>query len=206
MAYLGAVSQAAPLVAAALARRPVWGARAWVLAWCGLLVGGDGVYLWLAWRDAHNLWLAYFLTPIGVALVLWTLSLWQTGDLSRLTMRLAIVPFLIVWSVLTLVVDDTSTFSRAASPMASLVGLAAAAFTLLARSRSASGSLLRQDWFWVSAGIALYFGTSSALGPLGALLVGEAPQLVIRAYEVKALLDVLAFLLIARGVTCPTEI
>lgn len=205
LAYLGAVSQAAPLVAAVLVRRPVWGARAWVLAWCAVLVAADTGSLWLASHDVRNLWLFNSLTPVSVAVVLWTLSHWQTADLTRLTMRLAILPFLLVWTVLTLAVEDTSTFSRAAGPMASIVGLGAAAFTLLARSRSASGSLLRHDWFWVSTGMALYFGASSALSPLSALLVREAPQLVIRAYEVKSLLDVLAFLLIARGVTCPAE-
>jgi len=205
LAYLGAVSQAAPLVAAALVRRPVWGPRAWVLAWCAVLVAVDAASLWLASQDVRNLWLFNSLTPASVAVVLWALSLWQTGDLTRLTMRIAILPFLLLWTVLTLAFEDTSAFSRAADPMASIVGLGAAAFTLLARSRSASGALLRHDWFWVSAGMALYFGTSSALSPLSALLVREAPQLVIRAYEVKSLLDVLAFLLIARGVTCPAE-
>ena len=205
MAYVGAASQAVPLVAAVLARRPVWGARAWVLAWCAVLVAADAASLWLASHNVRNLWLWYWLTPASGALVLWTCSFWQRGEVARLTFRLAIVPFLIVWSVLTLLVEDTSNFSRAAEPMNMLVGLGAAAFTLLARSRSASASLLRHDWFWVSAGMALYFGTSSAQGPLSALLVAGAPQLLDRAYELKAGLDIVAFLLITRGVTCPTE-
>ena len=205
LAYLGAVSQAAPLVAAALVRRPVWGPRAWVLAWCAVLVAVDAASLWLASQDVRNLWLFNSLTPASVAVVLWALSLWQTGDLTRLTMRIAILPFLLLWTVLTLAVEDTSAFSRAADPMASIVGLGAAAFTLLARSYTSRGELLRHDWFWVSGGIALYFGTASALGPLGALLVGSSPGLVIQAYEVKAVLDILTFLAIARGVVCPTE-
>lgn len=205
LAYLAIVSEAAPLAAALVARRPQRGVRAWILAWCAVLLVVDGVTVWLALHGIHNLWLFNFFTPASVAVVLWALSHWQTGDLSRLTMRLAIVPFLLVWTGLTLAVEDTSAFSRAADPMASIVGLGAAAFTLLARSRSASGALLRHDWFWVSAGIALYFGASSALAPLSALLVASAPQLLYRAYELKAGLDILAFLAIARGVTCPTE-
>ena len=88
--------------------------------------------------------------------------------------------------------------------MASLVGLSAAAYTLVARSRTATGDLLRQDWFWVSAGMALYLGTFSMIDPLSALLVGSDPVLMVRAYQFEAVLAVVAFLAIARGMTCTT--
>lgn len=204
MLYVASASGAAPLVAAAVVRRSVRGARAWVLAWCAVLVAADGAQLWLGSHGIHNTWLSYVLTPTGGVLVLWALSSWQSGQLPRLTLRLAILPFLVAWAVLTLAFEDTSTFSRAAEPMGGLVGLGAAAFTLLAGSRIAGGDLLRHDWFWVSAGMALYFGTTSTVGPLSALLVGSAPELLNRAYEVKAVLEIAAFLAIARGVTCPS--
>lgn len=205
MVYLAAASQAAPLVAAVAWRRRPTGPRAWVLAWCVFLLAMDIVTGWLGVRGVHNLWLWYVLTPVSGALVLWALSLWQPWELARLTFRLAIVPFLLVWAVLALLVEDTSAFSSVAEPMAKLVGLCGAAFTLLARSRGAGASLLREGWFWVSAGMALYFGSSSALGPLSALLIAQRPDLVMRAYEVKAVLDIAAFVIIARGVTCPAE-
>jgi len=203
--FPGAVAQVVPLVAAAVARRRVRGARAWVLAWCALLALVDGAALWLGREGTANILLFNLVTPAGAALVLWALSYWQAGDLSRLTFRLAIVPFLLVWGVLTVAFESTSSFSSVADPLAKLVGLGAAAFTLLAGSRRVEGLLHCRDWFWISGGMALYFGTATALSPLSALLVQEAPQLVIRAYEVKSVLDVLAFLAIARGVTCPVE-
>jgi hypothetical protein len=132
------------------------------------------------------------------------LSFWQTGDVARLTFRLAIVPFLLVWAVLTVTMEDMSSFSRIATPMASLVGLGTAAFTLVTRSMGADEAPHCRDWLWVSGGMALYFGTAAALAPLSALLIAGAPHLVLRAYELKSVLDVFAFLAIARGVTCPT--
>ena len=205
LAYLAIAAEAAPLAAALVARRTQRGVRAWILAWCALLLVVDGVNVWLALHGIHNLWLFNLLTPASVAVVLWTLSGWQTGDLTRLTMRLAIVPFLLIWAALTWAVEDTSAFTRVAGPMASLIALAAAAFTLVAGSHSSRESLPGHDWFWVSSGMALYFGTSSALGPLSALLVASSPALLDQAFQVKALLDITAFLLIARGVTCPAE-
>lgn len=204
VSYLGAISQVAPLVAAILARGRLPRARAWTVAWCTVLVVVDAAAFWMGQKGQHNLLLANLQTPLSTALVLWALSFWQPAELLRLTLRLAIVPFLIVWGLLTFVLESTSSFSSVANPVASLVGLGAAAFTLVARSHSASGSLLRQDWFWISGGMVLYFGTATMLQPLSALLIGDAPQLVARAYEVKSVLDVFAFLAIARGVTCPT--
>lgn len=201
--HISALSEAFPLVAAAAARRPVRGVRAWVLAWSTLLVVESGVQLWLALRGIHNVWLSYVFSPVANATVLWALSCWQASDVARLTMRLAIVPLLAVWAVLTLAFEDTSSFSRAADPVAYLVGLFAAAFTLIGRSRVSTGDLLRQDWFWVSAGMALYLGTFSMVGPLSALLVGSDPALMMKAYEFEAVLSIVAFLAIARGMTCP---
>ena len=205
MLHLGAIAQVVPLVAAAAARRRVRGARAWVLAWCGLLVVVDGAALWLGYHGTSNIVLFNLATPAGPALVLWALAYWQAGDLSKLTFRLAIVPFLLVWGVLTFAFESTSSFSSVAGPLTKLVGLGAATFTLLAGSRRVEGMLHCRDWFWISGGMALYFGAAAALSPLSALLVGETPQLVVRAYEVKSVLDVFAFLAIARGVTCPVE-
>jgi len=109
----------------------------------------------------------------------------------------------VAWAVLTVAFEDTSAFSRAAEPMASLMCLGAATFTLLTRSRDAVGSLLRHDWFWVTAGMALYFGMLSTVGPLSALLLGDAPGLMFQAYEVKSVLQAAAFLAVAGGMVCP---
>lgn len=200
--HLGAASEAAPLVAAALARQPVRGARACVLAWCGVLVLANGLQLMLALHGLNNLWVGYVVSAAS-ALVLWALSYWQTGYTARLTLRVATIGFLAVWAFLTLAFEDTSSFSRAAEPMAYLVCLVAAAYTLLTRSHGSGGALLRQDWFWVSAGLALYFGSWSAMGPLSVLFVRGAPDLLKRAYEVQTVLTIAAFVAIARGMTCP---
>ena len=201
--HLSALSEAAPLVAAAAVGRPVRGPRTWVLVWSALLLVESGTELWLAVRGVHNVWLSYVFSPAANATLLWALSCWQGSDLARLTMRLAIVPLLAAWAVLTLAFEDTSSFSRAADPLAYLVGLFAAAFTLIGRSRASTGDLLRQDWFWVSAGLALYTGTFSMVGPLSSLLVGSDPVLMSRAYQFQAVLSIVAFLAIARGMTCP---
>jgi hypothetical protein len=200
--HLGAASQAVPLVAVVLARKRPSPAIVWTVAWCAFLVAVDAATLALGWGGHRNLFLYYLVTPVASALALWALSLWQRAELSRLSIRLAIVPFLAAWGGLTYAFEDLSSFSRVAEPLASLVCLGAAAVTLVARSYSARTSLLRQDWFWVCGGMVLYFGTMAMLPPLSALLVGGSQTLLVRAYEFKSVLDALAFLAITRGVMC----
>ncbi|MGD0993573.1 MAG: hypothetical protein ABR998_13990 [Gemmatimonadales bacterium] len=202
--YLGAAAEAAPLVAAAVVRRPQRGARFWILAWCGLLISADALQLWLALHGMRNLWVGYVGTVAG-ALVLWALSFWQTGSTERLTLRVATILFLAVWVMLTVAVENTSSFSRAGNPMANVVCLVAAAYTLLARSSRSGGGLMGQDWFWASAGLALYFAVWSSVDLMRALLFGHDALLMVRLLEVGMVLNIVAFLAIARGVTCPAE-
>ena len=201
--YLSAFAGLAPLVAAAVARRPVSRGRAWVLAWSALLLVESGVDAWLALHHVRNLWTNYLFSPVANVMVLWALSCWQVKDVARLTMRLTIVPLLGGWLLLTLAFESITSFSRAADPLVYLIALSAAAYTLIARSRTATVDLMRQDWLWVSAGLALYLGTYSMLSPLSALLVGSNPVLLLRAYELQAVLVLAAFASIARGMTLP---
>jgi hypothetical protein len=202
-AVVGTLCEAMPLVVLAVRRRRPQGARAWVTAWVAYLLAIDLIGVSLAALGIHNLWISYFLMPVSVGVALWALSLWQSTELWRLTLRIAIVPLLLAWGILTLVVEDTSGFSSAAEPMVKLVTLGAAAFTLLAGSLSRRGDLLRQDWFWISAGMVLYFGSGATLGPVSSLLVSRAPELLTLVYGVWALVGSAAFLLVAKGMACP---
>jgi hypothetical protein len=205
VAIVGTACEATPLAVLAVQRRRPRGARAWVVAWVTFLLAVDLVGASLSIRGIPNLWITYILMPVSVGLALWALSLWQRTELWRLTFRIGIVPLLLAWGVLTLAVENTSSFSRAAEPMVKLVTLAAAAFTLLSGSLTQRGDLLRQDWFWISAGMVLYFGAGATLGPVSALLDRGAPQLLTFVYGVWTSIISLAFLLVAKGMACPAQ-
>ncbi len=202
--YLGSAAEALPLVAAAIVRRPQRGARFWILAWCGLMVGCDVLSFWTAYHGVRNNWVGYVATVAG-ALVLWGLSYWQTSATERLTLQVAAFLFLAVWVILTVVFDNLSVPSRASTPMANTVCLLAAAYTLLARSVRTRDDLLHQDWFWVSAGVAFYFGIWSAMDLMRALLFDRNVGLWLALNEIGFGINILPWLVIARGVTCRVE-
>ncbi len=202
--YLGAASIAVPPLAVLLLRRRPSGAAAWILAWSALLTAEEAAAAWLASRGINNHWLDYTAMPADGALMLWALSLWQTKRAPRRAMRIAIPIYLVAWALFVAAFENTRTFSTAAEPLASVLGLAAAAYTLVARSLEEAEGLTRQDWFWTCGGLALYYGSASMLGPLATLLGGNLSMLG-RAYELKSVVDVVAFLAIARGITCRTQ-
>jgi hypothetical protein len=205
LVHLWPVAQLGPLVAWAVWRPRLRGARAWVLAWCALLVAVDALSL-LSWgRNVHDLWITYLATPVEVTLLLWAFSLWQKREFPRLTMRLVIVPFVLISVVLLLTFENTSAVSAALKPMGSLVALGAAAFTLFARGAGARHGMLRADWFWISGGTALYFLAAGIVGTASALSAGGAAALAVGVYEVQAVVNLTAFLAMARGIACPHE-
>lgn len=192
----------APLAAAVLRRPPALHPRAWIAAWGALMFLTDAVMRGLGSAGIHNLWVFYILAPVHAAALFWALSLWQSGQLPRLTLRAAIPVFALAWVSMVLLFEDPNAFSFVALPVYAVLGLTAAVGTLILRSTGTTEPLPSQDWFWVCSGVALYFSGVAALGPIG-LLLREHPRLVFRALEVKSYLQILGFLVIAKGLMCP---
>jgi hypothetical protein len=197
--------EAAPLAATALFGGWKPGVHRWMLAWVGVQCAEEAAEVTFGLLGRHNLWLGYLFEPAAAAILLWTLSLWQTGTLARLTYRLAIPVTLLVYVLFTLALDNTSTFSRVAQPMLYIVGLGASAWTLVARSHAAAGDLLRQDWFWVCGGLVLFFGTFSSLGPVSRLLIANDPAMLGNLYTFSLGLMAVGFVAIAFGLTRPAS-
>lgn len=202
--YVDGVATTLPLLSGVVARRRLSPARRWIVGWSGVTIALNVVALALAMQGKNNHWLGYLLLPVAGALLLWGLSCWQRSALASLAMRLAIPLLLVTWAGLVLRFEDTRTFSLVAEPFAGLLIMAAAIYTLVSRGINERGRFGAQDWFWISAGLVLYAGLTVALPPASYWLLTRHPELVIRAYELKAAIETVALLLISRGMFCPT--
>ncbi|HSE52863.1 MAG TPA: hypothetical protein VLB00_11800 [Gemmatimonadales bacterium] len=196
-------AQALPGLAALRHGRNLPPARRWIVAWglAGLLI--DAIGLYYSRRGWNNHWLSYVAAPVLGFTALMTLSGWHESPALRRALRGAAV--LLVFAVVVLVafVESLSTFSLLRGPIESLLIVAASLGTLLVLVRQEQGSLLQRDWFWICTGLALRYGGAVALDPLARLLIGDSQQVVLSALKVKAVVDMAAYLLIARGVWCP---
>lgn len=203
LAYAGSIAQLFPLVAATIRRGWLSAARKWIAGWCAFLLASDLLVLLLALQGRNNHWVTYVATPIEVGLVLWAVSRWQVSRFTAQAIRLMIPILWMAWVAMVALVESTQTFSLLAQPIEGLFVVGAVFWTLVIRAVREPSPLREQDWLWMGIGAAIYFGGAVALPPASYLLLAESPNLVIRAYEVRGALNVVAFILIARGFLCP---
>lgn len=202
--YTGFLSQAIPPLAAVRARERLGPARKGAVAWSALLLASNLASLLLALLGYNNHWLGYLFNPLLASVALWTFSLWQTHALPRIALRLLIPLYLLAILVLSLTVEDLGSFSIITSPFTALLLLGASLYTVIVRSLGAEGSLLGADWFWISGGLALSYGSDAAFEPLARLLLGSEPGLILSAYEIKSLINIVVSLALVRGILCPS--
>jgi hypothetical protein len=60
-----------------------------------------------------------------------------------------------------------------------------------------------RDWFWITLGTSLFFAFRMAVPPFAALMMTTHEELARLAYVISAWIDILAYVLIARGMLCP---
>lgn len=204
--YAAAAAQALPPLAALRYRRLLPPARWWIVCWVSILLVYDGVSLWTALHGIANLWTGYFVAPLEVATLLMALSYWQESHVARLAFRCAIPVFVLISVALVILVEDTTTWSLVTGPLQGLLLLAASLTTLLIRIRNQEGDLGRQDWFWICIGLALKYGASPMVDPLARLLAPTDPAIVVTAFKVKSLVDIIACIVIAGGILCPVPL
>ena len=201
--HAGTAAQGLPLLGALLTRRRLSTVRRWLLTWSAFLVASNLLALTLSLQNLNNHWLNYVATPIAHGMVLWAFSYWQLSPVASLSFRLLVPLLALTWTGIVVALENPRTFSLLAEPFAGLLVLGGAIYTLVTRALREPGRLGRQDWLWVALGLALYAGSAVALPPTAHVLLARSPGLVVRAYEVKAVFVIVAFLAIARGVTCP---
>jgi hypothetical protein len=162
----------------------------------------DVIGLSYALRGENNHWLAYISAPSQTVIALIALSYWHE-TVARSILRFTALAFIVAVVLLVGFVETTTTFSLIRRPMESLLLILASLGTLLLLVRQEQGSLFQRDWFWICTGLALRYGGAVALDPLARLLIGDSESVVLSALKVKAVVDMAAYLLIARGVWCP---
>jgi hypothetical protein len=191
-----------PLLAAIRVRRSLTPALRLVTAVFGLGIAQEIVNAWLTSRHVHNTWLNNVLMPVYTGLFLWAFSFWQIGAVSRLAMRLAIPLFVLVWFVLTVLMDGVTGFPRFSGPIQSLLLVCVAAYTLITASMRATDPVWKHDWFWISAGVLLTFGTSTLLQPITGHLAYTHPATAKSVISIWNVIDGTASLLIMGGILC----
>lgn len=201
--YGAAFSQLLPVLGGLPYARSLPMPRRWFSLWCLLSVIADGVWFIFGQVAGENLWLRMVTVPVRAAVIFWLLSLWQTSPKPRRVMRQAMailvpatVPIALIW-------EGPASFGDKSGPILQLAQLAASVYTLVSRSVASTDKLAREDWFWITLGLSLYFAVNVALGPVAMALLSQDQTFLVEVFIFKARADILAFILMSIGMICP---
>lgn len=200
--HAAALAPALVLLAAALRWR--WIRQdAWLLAACLISLAADGLGLALAARGQNNQWLALIAAPAMFAAFLMALGRAQETTVERHAVHLVAGMLVVASTVLALVVETPGNFSQYAVPLGALLVLAVAIRTLVRGGLvGAPGTpgIRRASWVGAPLGLALYSGVTAAYLPFAAAFARANRDLVLAVLQLKSLLVIVAFGLMAWGI------
>lgn len=197
-------SQVFPLAALVTQAPPIPRARYWLGVWFLLALLSDFVQLTLAKLPVtSNLWFINGAQVFEDAILLWALSFWQVTPVMRLSFRMGIPLFAGVALTVALFFGELTTVQSFTGPFRCLVMMIAFLYTLIANLREDSERALSRDWMWVSIGFTLYFGVLLIVPPVAASMLPDNLPLARLVYNIRAILNIFAFLLVAKGLMCP---
>ena len=107
--------------------------------------------------------------------------------------------FLVLWVGAQAIQGLDSDFSYVSAPIAGLVKVGAAGYTLVGRVQAARGRWTDNLWFWAAVGIMVIYGTGVILDPVWFQVFRARDDLVVTAFVIYVAGNVLGYLLIARG-------
>jgi hypothetical protein len=94
-------------------------------------------------------------------------------------------------------------FSIAVDSVQAVMCVAVAAYTLVRRFLEADRPGVAHDWFWISAGVMLYFATYALINPLSNYLMKHSPSTAGAVFLVRAGVQFVANVLYYIGIRCP---
>lgn len=200
---LATFAQLLPPAAVLPAWRQAPPARRWIAILFLVYFLSDVSQLAIAFTLGPNLWFFTFIEPVEDAILLWALSFWQPRPFTRIAVRAAIPLVAATYIGIGLVAGELGTFRTFSSPFRALLMMAITAFTLVANVQHSPERVWSQDWLWTTLGVLLYFGVLVASEPVLSAIAPTQLQLMREVLSVRAALNVVAFVLVWRGMRCP---
>ena len=161
----------------------------------------DMIGRYVAHQYGNNLWVSILAAGFIMVGLMVALAEWQVTEVERLTVRIAVIPCLVVFSGLVFFVEDLEQISRFAYPFYLVVVLALASWTLLRRTYQRPGTqIFNTDWFFILGGLALSSATTVVSTPIGAVLMAhQRSDLFLQVWQLRAACTIVAILLITAG-------
>ncbi len=200
--YLGHLITAAIVLVAVIGavrwRRLDQGGR-WLVAAVAVSAAFVPFSLWLVFAGRSNRLLNEGSMFFETVLLIVALASWQPSPSRRRVVWWIAAVFAGAWVAAQWIQGWGAEFSYLSFPVAGLVKVGAAGYTLLGGVQSTDGRWTDHLWFWATSGIMVIYGTEVILAPLWAQVFGVRNDLALAAFAVNTVGNVSGYLLIARG-------
>lgn len=185
-----------------LLRRASYRATAFAAVGGLIAVLANTIGIEVARGTGSNLVVGYVTIPFTAGAYILSLAEYQLTLLERLTFRISLGLFIVIYLLLVAYFEDITHFGQYSQTLYSLFLLVAALWTLGRRSLMQEGGLaIDTDWFWIALGLAIYGAATAATGAIGNILLArDRVDLFVQAWNVRAALVILAFISISWGV------
>lgn len=167
-----------------------------------IAVFGNFIGMSIGREYGNNLLVGYIAIPFTAGAYILALAEYQLTYLERLTFRIGLGLFIVVYLLLVAYLENITHFGQYSQILYSLFLLVAALWTLGRGSLMQEGGLaIDTDWFWIALGLAIYGAATAATGAIGNILLArDRVDLFVQAWNVRGALVILAFISISWGV------
>lgn len=132
-------------------------------------------------------------------LILVAFGRWQPTARRRRVLAWTTAGFLVAWTTAQVVQGVDSPFMFASVPVAGLVKVAAAGYTLIGLIQSTDARWTDALWFWAALGVMVIYGTEVILDPFWLQSFGVRNDLALAAFAVNVVGNLVGYGLIGRG-------
>ncbi len=156
--------------------------------------------LWLVFAGRSNRPLNEASILSETVLIIAAFAWWQPTEHRRRVVWWIELGFVAGWLGAQWIQGRSADFSFISVPIAGLVKVGAAGYTLVGRVQSTEGRWTDHLWFWATSGVMVIYGTGVILDPLWAQVFGVRDDLGLAAFVVNTAGNVLGYVMIAWGI------
>ena len=162
---------------------------------------GIGVMV-LGMNHIHNLWLAQFFIPIQYCFLVWIFSIRLSKESVRQLFRWSIPFFVVAWVIIVSFFEDVNSFSIISSPLAYVLLIMVASYSLFDTNKDNSSPILKIPTFWISSGSLIYFSGTLALIILSNQFLKSSSESLKTAWMFQTTANIMSYLVFIGAFSC----
>jgi hypothetical protein len=150
-----------------------------------------------------NIWVPHLGVPVETMIIVFAFGAWQVDHATRVFLQRMAPAMLLFWLPPLVGWVPLNANGVGTEWIQAILCLAIAAYTMVRRFFEDSGPAVEHAWFWIGAGVMLYYATFALMMPLVGYFVRISPDTAVAMLTVNGGLQVFVNILFYHGMQCP---